>query len=235
MNLLSCEWRKLAVANYAVDPAILRQFTPHGTQLDLLRGTCYVSLVGFMFQETKTLGIKIPWHVDFEEVNLRFYVRHRDAEGDTRRGVVFIKEIVPKPLLALVARVLYKENYESMPMRHAWVTRDNALDIEYGWKHDRWNTLRVEANDTSVSIEPGSDEEFILEHYWGYTKVNDTRTFEYKVEHPTWQVYPVTEYNIDVEFGSLYGSAFEFLERATPASVFLAEGSKVVVKSKRTL
>ena len=235
MDFLSCEWRKLAVANYAVNPAILRQFTPHGTEIDLLHGTCYVSLVGFMFLNTRTLGIKIPGHVNFEEVNLRFYVRRRDADGEMKRGVVFIKEIVPKPLLALVARLLYKENYEAMPMRHAWVSKDNALDIDYGWKRNRWNTLRVEASDTSVSIESGSDEEFILEHYWGYSRVSDTKTFEYRVEHPTWQVYPVSGYNIDVDFGDLYGKDFDFLTHAKPISVFLAEGSEVVVKSKRTL
>src|SRR6185503_10721641 len=109
-------WRKLVMANYAVDPSALAPYLPYKTEIDLWQGTCYVSLVGFMFVDTAVMGVKIPFHVNFEEVNLRFYVRYRD-QGEWKRGVVFIKEIVPRAALAFVANTLYNENYETMPMR----------------------------------------------------------------------------------------------------------------------
>lgn len=235
MNFLSCEWRKLAIANYAIDPAILRQHLPHKTELDLRNGICYVSLVGFMFLDTKMLGMRIPRHVNFEEVNLRFYVRHQGKSGDLKRGVVFIKEIVPKPILAFTGRVLYKENYQALPMKHQWTLFGTSLEVEYAWKLNQWNTMLVKAVEVTEKIKTGSDEEFIFEHYWGYTRVNDKKTYEYKVEHPRWHVYPVRDYAIDVEFGELYGKEFAFLKNEKPVSVFLAEGSDVKVKSKRTL
>ena len=122
-TFLQAEWRKLAIANYAVDRKILREYLPNKTEIDLWNGICYVSLVGFMFQNTRVLGIPIPYHINFEEVNLRFYVRHK-SQGEWRRGVVFIKEIVSKPALTFVANNLYKEKYETMPVNHIWTSGD---------------------------------------------------------------------------------------------------------------
>jgi len=234
-NFLSCEWRKVAMVNYAVDPGILKPYLPFKTQLDLRNNVCYVSLVGFMFLDTRTLGIKIPYHVNFEEVNLRFYVGRTDPSGEWRRGVVFIKEIVPRTMLAFVARTLYNENYQTMPMRHRWAKTGRTLEVEYQWKQERWNTMMVHAGSVSNPIAAGSDEEFIFEHYWGYTKVNDHKTFEYKVEHPRWEVYPVSAFHIEVDFGNVYGSEFAELSKMKPVSVFLAEGSEVKVMPKSTL
>jgi uncharacterized protein len=235
-NFLTCEWRKVAMANYAVDPGILKKYLPYKTELDLRNDVCYVSLVGFMFLRTKVFGIApIPFHINFEEVNLRFYVRHRDENNVWKRGVVFIKEIVPRSALAFFARELYKENYISMPMKHHWIESDETLSVEYAWQHAVWNTLQIKAATEAVSILPESEEEFIFEHYWGYTKASNQKTFEYRVEHPIWQVYPVSGFSIDVEFGELYGAEFDFLKHEKPVSVFLAEGSDVIVKSKRTI
>ena len=234
-DFLCCEWRKLAVANYTVSPSLLQKYLPYKTELDLHLGLCYVSLVGFKFCDTKTMGIRIPFHINFEEVNLRFYVRHLDETGAWKRGVVFIKEIVPKPALTFIARTLYGENYVTMPMKHKWSTQDNSIVVEYAWKNSHWNNFKVEADATPLAIKAGSEEEFILEHYWGYTKINNRKTFEYQVEHPTWQIYAVKDYEVKVSFGSLYGEEFGFLDHEPPASVFLAEGSAVKVKSKRIL
>ena len=105
MSFLTAEWRKLAVVNYMVEPEILQPFVPAGTELDFWQERCYVSLIGFRFENTKVLGMKIPWHVNFEEVNLRFYVRRKATDG-WRRGVVFIKEIVPKAAITW-SQILY--------------------------------------------------------------------------------------------------------------------------------
>lgn len=230
---LRAEWRKLAMANYSIDPRLLEKYLPPKTEIDLWNGTCYVSLVGFMFLNTRIKGVLIPFHANFEEVNLRFYVRYKDG-GEWKRGVVFMKEIVPKPALTFVANTIYKEHYETMPMNHSWEIRGNLLHVEYKWRKQRWNSFRVVADSKSQDIGIGSEEEFITEHYWGYTKVGGN-TSEYGVEHPRWQVYPTREYSIDVDFGDIYGQEFGFLKTEIPKSVFLAEGSEIVVKEGRRI
>jgi uncharacterized protein YqjF (DUF2071 family) len=233
-TFLQAEWRKLAMANYSVDKNLLVNYLPNNTELDLWNDTCYVSLVGFMFQNTKLLGLKIPFHTNFEEVNLRFYVRYKDM-GEWKRGVVFIKEIVPKPALTLVANTIYNENYETMPMKHVWETSASNLTVEYQWKKKKWNSFKVTTENKLTPIETDSEEEFITEHYWGYTKVSDKKTSEYGVEHPRWEVYKTINYLVDVDFGSVYGNEFDFLRNEKPKSVFLAEGSIVKVKAGRVL
>jgi len=228
-TFLKAEWRKLAMANYAVDPQVLKPYLPYKTELDLWNGTCYVSLVGFMFLETAVKGFKIPFHINFEEVNLRFYVRYRDG-GVWKRGVVFIKEIVPKAAITWVANTIYKENYETMPMMHTWEVGSGAMTVEYRWQKKKvWHSLRVMTDQEAVEIKPGSEEEFITEHYWGYARINDRETSEYEVVHPQWQVYPVRQYTIDVDFAGVYGDDFRFLRSETPRSIFLVEGSEINV------
>lgn len=228
-TFLQAEWRKLVMANYVIEKKLLDPYLPPKTEIDLWNNTCYVSLVGFMFLNTKVKGLKIPFHTTFEEVNLRFYVRYND-KGEWKRGVVFIKEIVPKPALTFVANSIYKEKYETMPMRHSWEESGDTLTVEYSWKKDRWNSLRVVSDTNPSLINSGSEEEFITEHYWGYTKISDEKTSEYGVEHPRWEVYKTKEYSIDVNFAQVYGHEFGFLQSQKPVSVFLAEGSEIKVK-----
>ena len=213
---------------------MLNKYLPRGTELDLWNETCYVSLVGFMFLNTKVKGVKIPFHINFEEVNLRFYVRYKH-DREWRRGVVFIKEIVSKPALTLVANAVYGENYETMPMSHSWTTADDNLTVVYKWKKGRWNSLKIITGNVSSLIKENSEEEFITEHYWGYTKVSDEKTSEYGVEHPRWEVYKTKDFFIDVDFGNIYGEEFDFLSSQKPESVFLAEGSEIKVKSGRQI
>ena len=227
---LSAEWRKLAMANYAVDPSILQKHLPANTELDFFNGVCYVSLVGFLFANTKLKGISVPFHKNFEEVNLRFYVKHKDKQtGEWKRGVVFVKEIVPKAMLTLVANTLYKEHYQTMPMAHEWKTDGDKLAVTYQWKSKQQNRLTVIADKTPQQLPARSEAEFITEHYWGYTRVNEYKTLEYKVEHPSWDIYDVKEYAIEADFGELYGAKFSFLNQEKPLSVFLAEGSEIAV------
>jgi len=227
---LTAAWRKLIMANYAVDPAILKPYLPYKTELDFWNNTCYVSLVGFMFTHVKIKGISIPFHTRFEEVNLRFYVRHHDGES-WKRGVVFISEIVPKPAIALVANTLYGEAYSTVAMRHAWEEMNDFQRVAYQWrKKGHWHSLEVTADKQPIDIEAESEPEFILEHYWGYNKRNELKTGAYGVEHPRWQIYPIESYKINADFGALYGPQFEHLNRAEPLSVVLAEGSAVRIR-----
>lgn len=235
MSFLKAEWRKLVLANYTIEPEILSKYVPLGTELDLWTGKCYVSLVGFMFLNTRLLGVKIPFHVNFEEVNLRFYVKRLDRDT-WKRGVVFIKEIVPKPALTFVANTVYQENYETLPMQHSWRENGETRSVQYQWKkEDKWQSLKVTAEVNPVEIEPGSETEFITEHYWGYARINDNATNEYEVTHPRWKKYDVTDFEIDVDFGIVYGKEFQFLNGLEPDSVMLAEGSEITVENKRRI
>lgn len=226
---LSAQWLKLAMANYAIDPSALKAHLPARTELDEWNGTCYISLVGFMFVDTKVKGIPVPFHRDFEEVNLRFYVRYKDG-NIWKRGVVFIKELVPKPLLTFIANTLYKEHYETRPMEHSIGQQEGNLHVEYRWQvGEEWNHIRVVADQTSSPMPEGSEAEFITEHYWGYTKLPDGNTSEYEVRHPRWNIHTVHSYDIHCSAGELYGAEFVEAMSVKPISVFLAEGSEISV------
>lgn len=231
-KFLTAEWRKLAIANYCVDPKILLPYLPYKTELDTWNENCYLSLVGFRFINTRLKGFPVPFHKHFEEVNLRFYVRYKDSTG-WRRGVTFIKEIVPKYALTFVANTIYKEKYVTLPMKHHWAFADTGLSVTYSWKHKKfWNSFNVLADPTAHEIVAGSEEEFITEHYWGYAPINNTCSSQYQVEHPRWKVYNVKQYSVEVQFDQLYGKDFLFLNTRQPDSVMLAEGSEISVLSK---
>jgi uncharacterized protein YqjF (DUF2071 family) len=227
---LTAEWRKLMMAQYAVPPAVLEPYLPPGTELDLYQGQCFVSLVGFLFRRVRVLRLPIPFHTSFEEVNLRFYVRRVDPDGAIRRGVVFVSEIVPRAAISLVANTFYEEPYTTMPMRHSIADDGQALRVRYDWRHrGQWSSAETVAASQPVPIEPGSVEEFITEHYWGFTKRSKGATSQYQVEHPRWLVYPISSCTIQADFGALYGPVFASTDARRPDNVLLAEGSAVSV------
>jgi uncharacterized protein YqjF (DUF2071 family) len=235
MSFLTAEWRKLAIANYAIDKNLLTRFLPVGTELDLWNDTCYVSLIGFLFKNTKLLGFSIPFHANFEEVNLRFYVKYKDGET-VKRGVVFIKEIVPKFALSVVANTIYNENYETMPMTHSWSETEEDRTVEYRWRcKNAWQSFSVRANKGLSEISAGTEAEFITEHYWGYARYSATKTNEYEVRHPKWAQYKVKDFKIDVDFALTYGVEFSCLNQQQPVSVMLAEGSDISVEGKKVI
>jgi uncharacterized protein YqjF (DUF2071 family) len=234
-TFLTAEWNNLIMANYIVDPAVLLPYLPGKTELDIYNGNVYVSLIGFMFENTRLLGIKVPFHVNFEEVNLRFYVRYND-NGIWKRGAVFIKEIVPKPAISFIANTLYNEQYSTMRMKHFFKEANGEINLGYHWKHNnKWNRIEATTQNNSIAMAAGSEEEFIAEHYWGYSKYNDTTTVEYAVQHPSWEIYPVKNYLVDCDFTALYGNRFLMLQTAVPNSVFVAKGSAISILSKRNL
>lgn len=229
-KFLTAKWQDLIMANYEVDPTLLAGRVPRGTEIDLNDGKCFVSLVGFMFLETRVLGVPIPFHVNFEEVNLRFYTK-RVIDDETRRAVCFVKEIVPRWAIATVARVVYGEPYECWQMWH----ERTETTVAYDWTKDgSRNRLSVEI-DESVGVPPAdSHGEFIIEHYWGYTN-RGKRVDEYKVEHPKWELFSGKNEVIDVDFGKTYGPEFAFLSEQKPYSVLLAKGSEVAVYKGKTI
>lgn len=227
---LRAKWENLVMINFEVDPAILSTFLPPATELDTYNNKTIVSVVGFMFNDSKVFGIKWPFHSSFEEVNLRFYVKHFD--GITfKRGVVFVSEIVPRFVIAKMANILYREHYTAKRMKHKIIVNQNEIIIDYKWKHrNNWNSINITADLSLRSIAPGSEEEFIFEHYWGYNKYNATTTIEYGVEHDMWQVHNIKDWKLNCDVASLYGKEFVPYLSAKPSSVFLAKGSEVVIR-----
>ena len=230
---LRARWHWLAMMNFEVEPTLLAPHVPRGTELDTWRGAALASVVGFRFLDTRVWGLPIPFHRNFDEVNLRFYVC-REVDGELRRGVVFIKEIVPRRAIAWVARTVYGENYVALPMRHQVPTdapTAGSVPVCYGWRHEgRWHDMRVQIQGSPKT--PADDEEatFITEHYWGYARQRDTSTVEYQVEHPRWRVWDATEARLEADVSTLYGAGFAEALAGPPRSAFVADGSDVVVR-----
>ncbi|MGZ8544674.1 MAG: YqjF family protein [Flavisolibacter sp.] len=226
---LTAAWRNLLMANYAIDPELLKPYLPCHTELDSFNGMHMVSLVGFMFMDTRVKGISIPFHRNFEEVNLRFYVRYKDQDG-WKRGVVFMKEIVPKRAISFIANNLYGEKYVTHEMNHVWEAKDGQLNIAYNWKvNGQWDYIKAVAEISPSEMKEGSEVEFITEHYWGYTRVDHRCSGVYEVRHPKWKVHQVLDYEIRCSASYLYGKEFEEPLNHPPVSVFLAEGSDISV------
>lgn len=232
-NFLQAKWENIIMVNYAVPISILQPYLPKGVEIDTYQGKAYVSLVGFLFKQTRLFKIPILKFGTFEEVNLRFYV-YRKEGNELKRGVVFINETVPYKVVAWLANKLYKEHYTAVKTEHDWHIDDTSKKITYKWLiNKRWNSIHVEAQNQDLEMSKNSFEEFIFEHYYGYTKVNASTTEEYKINHPRWNINVITTTKIVCDFEANYGSDFAFLNKAKPTSVFMAVGSSIEVKWKR--
>jgi uncharacterized protein YqjF (DUF2071 family) len=231
-TFLRANWENLIMANYEIEPSTLAPYLPKGVELDFYNNKTYVSLVGFMFKNTRLFGFPIPFFGSFEEINLRFYVK-KIENRKTKKGVVFINETVPFKIVALLANKLYKEHYISIPTKNSIDITENK-DIKFEWKiNDRWNSLAVKSDTNKYKIEQGTIEEFIFERYFGFTKLSASSTQEYKIHHPKWMTHKILNSQIDCDFRSMYGDSFSMLNNQTPDSIVLAEGSQVSVNWKR--
>ena len=220
--------------NYVVDPRLITPLVPAKTEIDFENGETFLSVVGFLFLDTRLLGLPIPLHRDFEEVNLRFYVRRKSADT-WRRGVVFIRELVPRRAIALVARTFYGENYIAVPMKQEIEHLDENLKVEYSWRRGRkWESLKMSASGEPHSIRAGSHAEFITEHYWGYTCVR-AGCSEYRVEHPRWKIWKAETFELRADVAALYGDQFVETLNQPPRSAFIAEGSPISVLLREQL
>jgi uncharacterized protein YqjF (DUF2071 family) len=231
-SFLTAEWRFLAMLNWEVESSLLQPLVPAGTELDDWNGRLYASVVGFLFQKTRVLGMAVPFHADFEEVNLRFYV-HRKTESGFRRGVVFVKELVPRRLVAMLARRVYHENYVAVPMAHEIGLRSDGspAQVAYSWTHaGAGGRLHLTTGRGLRSLDAGSVEEFLAEHYYGYVRQPGGATLEYAVEHPPWRIWPAEEAGLEADVRSLYGDRFASALGRPPDVAFLAAGSAIRVR-----
>lgn len=224
---LRAEWKNLLIANYVCDQQILKKYLPAKTELDTFRGEHLVSLVAFQFLKTRVLGIQFPFHTNFVEVNLRFYVKYKES-GEWKRGVVFVKEIVPRHIITFIANTFFNENYITLPTEYTIENTHPTLKLQYRWGDG--NYFNAEANSEASEINNNSLEEFITEHYWGFARINDYKTMQYGVEHPKWKMFPLLQYRLQCNFAALYGENFSYLSHTEPHSVLLAQGSNILVR-----
>jgi uncharacterized protein len=227
---LSAEWRYLVMLNYEVERTLLERYVPRGTVLDSFDGRTYVSLVAFQFRRTKLFGsLPIPFHANFAEVNLRFYVR-RNAGHEDRRGVVFIAEIVPRWAVAKIARFAYQENYFCLPTKHRVDMHGSVKTAEYGWRlNGVWCKLSAQTSAGSAQPADGSLEQFITEHYWGYSAQRNGDALEYHVSHPPWNIWSSSAAGFEGDASELYGPELGKVLQRPPDSAFIADGSPVIV------
>lgn len=233
---LRAEWRYLVMLNYEVDPALLAPRVPAGTVLDLHEGRALASIVAFRFLRTRVLGVPVPLHTDFDEVNLRFYVRRELPGGEVRRAATFVRELVPRRAIALVARLAYNEPYRTAPMRSRAPRGLTASPgrLAYEWRlGGRWQRAAATAAGGPRPLVPGSETAFVAEHYWGYTRQRDGGTVEYHVKHPSWRTWEARDVEFDADVRGLYGAEWEAVFARGPRSAFVAEGSAVTVYRPR--
>ena len=233
---LTAAWRDLVMLNYEVDPAVVTPLVPAGTTLDLWQGRALVSVVGFRFLGTRVLGVSVPWHRDFDEVNLRLYVRRELEGGEIHRGVVFVREVVARPAITWLARAAYNEPYRTLPMRSAASGSVARRRLTYEWRLDgRWQRVGATTVEAPEVPPPDSEAAFVTQHHWGYARRRDGGTIEYAVEHPPWRVWRAEAPVLDADVAALYGPAFAPALAGAPASALVAEGSPVTVFRPRTV
>jgi len=225
---LSARWERLCLITYGVDPARLEPLLHPELQLDTRDGQAFVSLVAFDFLDTRVLGIPWPGYRNFPEVNLRFYVRHGD-----QRGVVFIREYVPKYLIAWLARSLYNEPYRTVPMRSTWRETDEGAEIGHeltqgGSSH----TLKMQLGKQVSTPADDSADHFFKEHSWGFGQSRGGKLLRYEVWHPIWETRPVESLELQWNFESVYGPEWADLSKANPAHTAFALGSEIRVYPK---
>ena len=241
--LLTADWRNLLLINFHVPTDLIQRLAPPGTEPDTYEGKSYLSIVGFRFDKVRLFGLPIPGHTNFPEINLRYYVR-RMVAGEVRRGVVFAREIVPRHAVAIVANYLYNESYITRPMRSenqiAGAKLAQGDTLSYSWKTAphrlRFSKTAADQNRLSAQVAaplalpaPGSLDEFIIEHYWGYTAGRDGCTREYQVAHIPWSIAPARNVTWNCDVAANYDLPFAELLTAPPTSAIIAEGSPIQV------
>jgi uncharacterized protein len=234
-HLLRAEWNNILMANYAVPKELLLPYVPFKTELDFFDGETYLTLAAFKFLNTQMLGLDVPFHSNFEEVTLRFYVRSNHSIA-AKRGVVFIKEIVPKYAISLLANTVFGQNYTTLKMKSFHQDMADYTHTGYEWKYlDKWNKITAKAVKRSMPVRQNKFNEFIADHYYGYRKNGETKTYQYEVEHNLWETFNVIEYVVDCDFGSLFGEQFSFLNEVKPKSVFMLKGSEIKIHQRKLL
>jgi uncharacterized protein YqjF (DUF2071 family) len=228
-NIISGSWQKIVLVNYIVSPGVLLDLLPSGTQVSFFEGKCFITLAGFVFSDITVLGVRLPFHRHVPEVNLRFYVES-SFEKDRKRGVVFIKELASKRLLATMANRFYMQNYSVKNIGYTYEEQRSTASIKYTWGRLRRNTMKAKLGRVPAApVKPHSEADFILHNFFGYSNKPDKPTVRYEVSHPLWTLSNVLDWKVKVNFEKSFGKRFAFLSDQEPHSVFVTEGSTIAI------
>jgi uncharacterized protein YqjF (DUF2071 family) len=159
--------------------------------------------------------------VRFPEINLRFYIRHEGV-----RGVCFIRELVPRPAITLVARGLYNEPYRTTRMSEELLP---PAGVRHRFGPGLRQRVEARANPEGAVPDPASAEYWLTHHDLGVGRNHRGALRRYRVEHEVWRVHEVGDLDVDVDFGAVYGPEWAHLTGAEPSHVTLAAGSPVRV------
>ena len=231
-GLITLDWQHLLTATWAVHPSLLAPMVPARAILDLWNGDALLSLVGMRAVNVRVSGLPVPLHQDFDQISMRFCVR-REVAGETRRGLVFVKQIVPSASMTLVDRLLYHANYVNAPTRH------DIEPGEQGWTSyewlvgERWNRFSAVRAGAAVAPAEQSIEEFISHRPWAYSRQADGSTLESCAEHPRWEVWPAQEMLLDCDVAPLFGVEYVPVFASQPIATFVAVGSTVALNTPR--
>jgi uncharacterized protein YqjF (DUF2071 family) len=190
-----------------------------------------LSLVAFHFADNRVLGVPIPFAREYDQINLRFYVRRRLEDGGWRRGVVFLRELAPAKPVVAGARFVYGERYDCVPVT-ARVRPPGAAGTRGGRAVYRWrdrhqvHRLAVDFHGPAALPGPGSLEDFLTDRHFGYVSA-ERATREYRVDHPPWRVWPATDARLSHGIADAFGRRFERALDRAPLSAFVAEGSRM--------
>jgi uncharacterized protein YqjF (DUF2071 family) len=232
-RVISGAWHKIIMVNYAVDPSALRDLVPHGTRLSYFEGRCFVTLAGFLFSDIKVLGLRVPFHRHVPEANLRFYVESLDGY---KKGLVFIKELVSKRVMAMMANRFYRQNYSVKNIKYSYTEDRKTATLKYSWGLLGGNRMKAKlARVPSTKVKTGSEADYILHNFLGYASRPDKSTLRYEVTHPAWTLCPVIDWKVKVNFEKSFGKRFEFLSKQKPHSIFVTEGSPIAIYSPSRL
>jgi uncharacterized protein len=223
---LTARWENLLVVTYGVPDAALAGHLPRALSIDHLGGQARVSFVAFDFARTRVYGLAIPGQVNFPEINLRFYVKAGDD-----RGIVFLREFVPRRAVVLAARIRYNEPYFRIPMRsdvRPVAGKPGRLRVRHVFG-DRLSSVTAEVAASGTPPEKGSDGRWLTHQAFGFGQTRRGGLRRYRVEHELWPLHEVHSLDLDVDFAGLYGEEWSFLAQATPSHVTFAAGSDIAV------
>lgn len=228
---LTARMSRLLLLSYEIDPALLLPHLPAGTEVDFHARRAFVTLLGLHLGNPALYGLPLPFFRGYAQVNLRFYVRRRLAPNHWRRGVAFIRQIVPHRPVAWTAQWLFHEPVVRLDTEE--ISRSQGRDAvlsEYGWRcAGQRHCLRALYPAQPVLPEPGSEEEFLLERYWGYSRRKNGGCLEYRFLHPPWRFAKAVEAEVSAGVGDFFGPPFAELFNGPPDSSFAADGSQVTL------
>ena len=225
--VLSMEPTDLLMLNYAAAPEVLQPFVPAGTELDLLEGSAFVSVVAF--RGVNLRAYRLPLKREVRQINVRFYVRREEA-GALRRGAVFLKELVSSRRVARGGRVGYGEPFEYAPIIASAEEAGEARIIRYDWGR-REQACSVAAARTAPprAAVAGTPESFFTERHWGYNRTSRGRTREYRVEHPPWLVSPARVVAAPADPGGYKVPVLSEVLMAAPHSAYVVKATYMSV------